>query len=112
MRGDRMRPTLENALARIVELENRVARLEKIVIGRTELRIHVHSPEHSSPTTPDIDLPFPDLDSKVIDERLAAITKCPPPETLNVTSALEEMYPQLAERIVLLWGNTECDSYL
>lgn len=109
---------LENALARIAELENRVARLEQLVIGSPELGVKAHSPGTPPqfaelPTLINGDLPLPQLDSAMVETAFSAGRKPPrPPESINTRSAIETAYPKIMEKIILTWGHPECEKFL
>ncbi|MDD5328850.1 MAG: hypothetical protein PHX38_02520 [Sulfuricella sp.] len=110
---------LENALARIAELESRVVRLEQLVIGSSELGIKTHPPGSPPqftdvlPTLTQTDPPLPLLDSALIETFLIAGTKPSlQPQAIRVKSAIEEVYPKIMEKIVLIWGHPECAKFL
>ncbi len=109
---------LENALARIAELENRMTRLEHLVIGSSELGIKSHPPG-TLPQFSDLpvlthgDPPLPQLDSALVETFLDARHKRPPPpESLDVKSAIEVAFPKIMEKIILIWGHPECEKFL
>lgn len=109
---------LENALARIAELENRVARLEHLVIGSSELGIKSH-PLGTLPQLIDLptltknDPPLPQLDSALVETFLATGHKpSVKPESIDVRSAIETAFPSIMEKITLIWGHPECETFL
>ena len=114
-----MYPTLDNALEKISELESRIARLEKIVIGHSELATNPHVPAHASKPFSYGETTFPQLNAKLhveLDEDVKKETaieiKPSQPEIIHIESALETIFPSIAENITLVWGNPECEDYL
>lgn len=111
-----MLPTLENALERIFELESRIAILERMVIGSSELAASLHAPIHSNPPSGNDSMAFPQLNPGLA-EVDAEIKKTPSikpsqPEIIHIKSALETVFPNIAENLTLVWGNPECEAYL
>jgi hypothetical protein len=45
-------------------------------------------------------------------ETTAADIKPSQPEIIHVKSALETIFPNIAENLTLVWGNPECEDYL
>lgn len=111
-----MLPTLENALERISELENRIARLERMVIGGSELATNTHIQTHSDSPLGNGGTAFPQLNEALentdTEIKSAADIKPSQPVMVHVKSALETIFPNIAENITLIWGNPECEDYL
>ncbi|MHB1591264.1 MAG: hypothetical protein ACYCTW_06995 [Sulfuricella sp.] len=109
-----MPPTLENALERISELESRIARLERIVIGNSELATNPHAPAHASQPFGNGETIFPQLNAEFEEakEKTATGIKPSQPEIIHIKSALETVFPKIAENLTLVWGNSECEGYL
>ena len=109
-----MLPTLENALERISELENRIARLERMVIGSSELSTNPHAPAHTSQPFSDSETTFPQLNAELVEAKEETTIGFPPgqPEITQIKSALETIFPNIAENLTLVWGNPECEGYL
>lgn len=118
-----MVPTLEDALARIAELENRVARLERLVIGSSELGLKPHAPANPSLSTDmaassgqplrSNEAPLPELDSGLVETFLSqGLAPSGKPGKLDVKSAIEASFPNILEKITLIWGHPECETYL
>ncbi len=113
-----MLPTLENALDKISELESRIARLERMVIGSSGLaasNAQAHAPAHSNPH-PSGEMAFPQLNAELAEAEVA-IKKTPAiqprqPEIIHIQSALETNFPNIMENLTLVWGNPECEDYL
>lgn len=108
-----MLPTLENALERISELENRISRLERMVIGSSELAAS-QTTIHSNPPSINGEIAFPQLNTAMAE---ACVEMPPPikpsqPEIIYIKSALETVFPNIAENLTLVWGNPECEDYL
>lgn len=111
-----MHPTLENALKKISELESRIARLERMVIGSSGLAANPHAPTHSNPPPNVGEMAFPQLNAGLT-ETTAEIKKTPAikpsqPAIVHIKSALETIFPNIAENLTLVWGNPECEDYL
>lgn len=110
-----MLPTLENALEKISELESRIARLEKMVIGSSELAINPHVSTHTSHVFSYGEITFPQLNAELDEETnevpATDIKPCQP-ETIHIKSALETIFPNIAVNLTLVWGNPECEDYL
>ncbi len=109
-----MPPTLESALERISELEGRIARLERIVIGNGELAANTHTPTHASQPFSNGETIFPQLNAEFEEaqEKTASEVKSSQPEIIHITSALETIFPKIAENLTLVWGHPECEGYL
>ncbi len=109
-----MLPTLENALERISELENRIARLERRVIGNRELATNPHAPTRSNSPSVNGKVAFPQLNAELaeIKEKPPTDIKPSQPEIIHIESALETIFPNIAENLTLVWGNPECEDYL
>jgi hypothetical protein len=110
-----MLPTLENALEKISELESRIARLERMVIGSSEHATNPHVPAHVSQAFSYDKTTFPRLNAELeeeMKETTAADIKPSQPEIIHVKSALETIFPNIAENLTLVWGNPECEGYL
>lgn len=99
-----MAATLEDAHARIAELEKRIAKLEKILLGSSAVSI-------KSPVSADADLPGDEPEAPLprLDTAASAGTK---PRTARIKSAIETEFPGIAEKLILLWGHPECLAYL
>lgn len=108
--------TLENALERISELESRIARLERMVIGSSELAANPHAPTHSTPPSGNVKIAFPQLNTDLAkaDAKIKTATDIKPsqPEIIHIESALETIFPNIAENLTLVWGNPECEDFL
>ncbi len=109
-----MLPTLERALEKISELESRIARLERMVIGSSELAANPHAPAHAGQPSSNGETAFPQLNAGFAEtqEKTAADIKPCQPELLHIKSALETIFPHIAESLTLVWGNPECENYL
>ncbi|BAN35044.1 hypothetical protein SCD_n01215 [Sulfuricella denitrificans skB26] len=111
-----MLPTLENALEKISELESRIARLERMVIGSSEPAANPHPPTLSTLLCGDGEAAFPQLNAGVTEAdgeiKTATDTKPSQSEITNDKSALETVFPNIAENLTLVWGNPECEGYL
>lgn len=109
-----MLPTLENALERISELESRIARLERMVIGSSELATNPHAPAHPSQPFSDSEISFPQINAGLVEAKEETATDFQPsqPEITQIKSALETIFPNIAENLTLVWGNPECEDYL
>lgn len=112
-----MLPTLENALERITQLENRISRLEEIFIGRTKLAPSPPSSTQTSQPSNNGEEAFPLLDPELMEPTLAVPAKdkalqSTQPRIVIATSALEADYPNIADNITLIWGSPECETYL
>lgn len=109
-----MLPTLENALERISELESRIARLERLVIGNSELATSPHAKIHSNPPSGNGEIAFPQLNAELAEVKKKSATNIKPsqPEIICIKSALETIFPNIAENLTLVWGNPECEDYL
>ncbi|MBU1690201.1 MAG: hypothetical protein KJ958_15680 [Gammaproteobacteria bacterium] len=111
-----MLPTLEKALEKISELESRIARLERMVIGRSEPAANPHPPTLSTLLSGNGETAFPQLNADVsesdVEIKTAADTKPGQSEITNGKSALEVVFPNIAENLTLVWGNPECEDYL
>lgn len=110
-----MYPTLENALKKISELESRIARLERMLIGSSGLAANPHAPTQNPPPSGG-GMAFPQLNAGLT-ETTAEIKKTPAikpsqPEIIHIKSALETIFPNIAENLTLVWGNPECEDYL
>jgi len=111
-----MLPTLENALERIFELESRIAILERMVIGSSEFTASLHAQIHSKSPSSNDSIAFPQLNARLA-EVSTEIKKTPSikpsqPEIIHIISALETIFPNIAENLTLVWGNPECEDYL
>lgn len=95
-----MEHTLEDAHARIAELEKRIARLEKILLGSSALSIKSPATPHATSN----ETPLPHLDSA---EPASGKTA-----SGSIRSAIESEFPAIAEKLILLWGHPECLNYL
>lgn len=106
--------TLENALERISELENRIARLERMVIGSSELATNPHAPAHASQPSGDSEITFPQINAGLVEAKGKTVADLQPgqPEITQIKSALETIFPNIAENLTLVWGNPECEGYL
>lgn len=93
-----MPTTLENALEKISDLESRIARLERMVIGSNG---EIAFPQLNA------DLAMADLEIKPVPD-----TKPNQPEIIHIESALETVFPNIAENLTLIWGHPECEDYL
>lgn len=109
-----MLQTLEKALERISELESRIARLEKVVIGSSELATNPHTPAHTGQSASSSEITFPQLNAGLTEtrEKTAANSRPSQPEIIRAESDLETTFPNIAENITLVWGNPECEDYL
>lgn len=109
-----MPPTLENALERISELESRIARLERMVIGSSELATNPHAPADASQPSGNGETTFPQLNAGLAEAKGEAAADINPtqPKTIHIKSALETIFPHIAESLTLVWGNPECEDYL
>lgn len=111
-----MLPTLEKALNKISELESRIANLERMVVGSSGLAANPHAPAQSNPPSGNGGMAFPQLNAGLT-ETGAEIKKTPAikpsqPEIIHIKSALETIFPNIAENLTLVWGNPECEDYL
>lgn len=93
-----MAPTPEGAPEIIAELEKRIARLEKILLGSSAVSVKSPFAADSRRADDHAEVPLPRLD-------LAATSG-------DHKSAIETGFPGIAEKLVLLWGHPECLSYL
>lgn len=117
-----MLPTLDDALTRIAELENSVARLERLVIGSSELGIKSHAPANPLPSDAlapsgqpfsNGEAPLPQLDSELVDAFLAGSPVTPRlPGKVDIKSAIEESFPKIAQKLTMIWGHPECEAFL
>ncbi|GAO37465.1 hypothetical protein SCT_2895 [Sulfuricella sp. T08] len=111
-----MLPTLENTLEKISELESRIARLERMVIGSSEPAVNPHTPTLSTLLSGNGETAFPQLNAGLakvdVEIKMAADTKPSQPEIIHIESALETVFPNIAENLTLVWGNPECEDYL
>lgn len=105
-----MLPTLENALEKISELERRIARLERMVIGGSALGTNARASQPSG----NGEMAFPQLNAGFSETRgkTATDTKPSQPEIIHIKSAIETIFPNIAENLTLVWGNPECKDYL
>ena len=101
-----MLPTLEDALKKIAELERRIAKLERIIIGSSAVSI-------KSPLSADAErsaeAPLPKLDKEW--GKVASGSKTQP-EPICIKSTIEENFPKIADKLTLVWGHPECLAYL
>ncbi|MDO9065283.1 MAG: hypothetical protein Q7U25_08745 [Sulfuricella sp.] len=86
-----MAPTPENPIERTFELENHIARLERMVIGSSKA-------------------PLPRLNAGLARETARIMPA--QPETDHTLSSIEGEFPHIAEKLTLVWGYPECFSYL
>lgn len=100
-----MLPTLEDALKKIAELERRIAKLERIIIGSSAVSI-------KSPLSADEErsgAPLPKLDKEWGKDASGSKTQ---PEPICIKSAIEENFPKIADKLTLVWGHPECLAFL
>lgn len=102
--GGWMLPTLEGALARIAELEKRIAKLEKILLGSSAVSIKSPISADSPLIGDNTEAPLPHLDQATPTRGKAS--------SVRIKSAIETEFPGIAEKLVLLWGHPECLTYL
>lgn len=100
-----MLPTLEDALKKIAELERRIAKLERIILGSST--VSIKSPlsadeEHSG-------APLPKLDKEWGKVASGSKTQAEP---ICIQSAIEENFPKIADKLTLVWGHPECLAFL
>jgi hypothetical protein len=109
-----MLPTLESALEKISELESRIARLERMIIGSSELAASQHAPIHPSTLSGNCEMAFPQLNAELAEVKAKTATDIKPsqPEIIHIKSAIETIFPNIAENLTLVWGNPECEDYL
>lgn len=111
-----MLTTLENALERISELESRIARLERMVIGNSDLATNPQAPTLSTLLSGNGEIAFPQLNAGLakadVEIKTPTNTKPSQPEIIHIESALETVFPNIAENLTLVWGNPECEDYL
>jgi len=109
-----MQPTLENALEKIAELESRIAKLEGMAISSNDLTTSPHAPSHSKSPSTNSEMAFPQLNAELSEvmEIKPADIKPSQPENIHIKSALETIFPNIAENLTLVWGNPECEDYL
>ena len=111
-----MLTTLENALERISELENRIARLERMVMGNSDLVTNTQTPTLSTLLSGNGEIAFPQLNAGLakadVEIQTPTDNKPSQPEIIHIESALESVFPNIAENITLVWGNPECEDYL
>lgn len=111
-----MLTTLESALEKISELESRIAKLERMVIGNTELATNPQAPTLSTLLSGNGEIAFPRLNAGLamadVEIKKATDTKPSQPEIIHIESALETVFPNIAENLTLVWGNPECGDYL
>lgn len=107
-------PTLENALERISELESRIARLERMVIGSSGLAASPYTPIHSNPPSINGEIAFPRLNAELAEAKKKTPADIEPTRSENtqVKSALETIFPNIADNLTLVWGNPECEDFL
>ena len=101
--------SLKDALERIAALEQRIERLETLVVkpGGAPAEPRATEPPPSEPKEPEAtELAFPELDADAL---------YPPTDRLRPMSRSDttsrgalERYPQVLEKISLLWGHPEC----
>ena len=111
-----MLTTLENALEKISELESRIARLERMVIGNSDLATNPQAPTLSTLLSGNGEIAFPQLNAGLakadVEIKTATNSKSSQPEIIHIESALETVFPNIAENLTLVWGNPECEDYL
>lgn len=91
-----MLTTLDNALERISELENRIAKLEGRGIGSS-------APGNNK-------APLPRLNAGLARETARIMPTLP--ETSPGLSSIEADFPHIANKLTLVWDYPECFSYL
>lgn len=91
-----MLTTLDNALERISELENRIAKLEGRGIGS-------RAPGNNK-------APLPRLNAGLARETARIMPTLP--ETSPGLSSIEADFPHIANKLTLVWDYPECFSYL
>lgn len=90
--------------------------LERIVIGSHELATDPRSTNHSNPLPGNNEMTFPEHNArlgKVAEEiKIEGDTRPNRLGTIHTQSALEKIFPSIAENLTLVWGNLECLDHL
>lgn len=113
-----MLPTLGNAPEKISEPENCIARLERMVIGSSGLAANPQASTHSNPPSGNGKMTFPKLNAGLAkadadaEVNTAAVIKPNQPKTIPIKSALETIFPNIAENLTPVWGKPECEDCL